>query len=190
MVFVGLQPADGLPLSYAPQLPRAGVAADGTFMLPNATPGRYFVTAPLGPRRNVYLAAARLGLRDILGQPFEIEAGTTDTLVLEISGQAGRIEGTVMDRNSKPAARARVVLVPPPELRRELTLDKAVTTTDMEGRFSVVGLRPAVYTAYAFASFEDGKWLDSEYMSQFGAYGVPISIERNQRVERDLQLIP
>ena len=189
-VFVGLQPADGLPLFYAPQLPRAGVAADGTFVLPNATPGRYFVTAPLNPRRNVYLAGARLGPRDILGQPFEIEAGTTDTLVLEISGQAGRIEGTVMDRNSRPAARARVVLVPPPEQRREMTMDKAVTTADMEGRFSVMGLRPAVYTAYAFASFEDQKWLDSEYMSQFGTYGVSISIERNQRVERDLQLIP
>lgn len=186
-----LQPADALPRSYAPRFePLRGdtVAADGTFTLQNATPGRYFLNIFFNPRQNLYLAGARFGTRDVLTQPFEIEAGTSESLVIEISGLAGRMEGIVTDRDSKPVVAARVVLVPPVELRRENPAYK-IADTNAEGRFSIVGLRPGVYTAYAFARIKDGAWIDSQFMAQFAASGVSINVERNSRVQRDLKLI-
>jgi hypothetical protein len=97
-----LQPADNLPRAYAPSVDAVrgpGIGADGTFALSNATPGRYFVNVFFNPRQNVYLAAARLGPRDITNQPFEIDSRTTESFVVEVSGQAGTVTGVVTDRD-------------------------------------------------------------------------------------------
>jgi hypothetical protein len=187
-----LQPADSLPRGYAPGVDSVrgqGIAADGTFVLPNATPGRYFVNVFFNPRQNVYLAAARLGTRDVTTQPFEIDSRTTESFVIEISGQAGTVTGVVTDRDSRPVANARVVFVPPLELRRENPAYKEAVTNP-QGQFTVVGLRPGTYTAYAFAStVKERGWFDSQYMAQFAAAGVSVSVERGARLQRDLKLI-
>jgi hypothetical protein len=188
-----LQPADTLPRTYAPQVNTTfgtGVADDGTFTLPEVPPGRYYLTVILGDqRRNIYLASARLGSRDILSQPFEIGTSNEETFVFEVSGQAGSVEGVVTDRDSKPVAKATVVFVPPSERRRENPAYRVVTT-DADGHFTAPALSPGTYTGYAFAKIQQGKWLESQYMSQFAGSSISVNVERGSRIRRDLKLIP
>jgi len=192
-IVVEMRPIDSLPISYAPRLDpfrRKGAEPDGTFVIPHATSGRYYlVVLPPNPFLNLYVAGARLGPRNILGVDFELDSRTPEPLVIEISGQAGRVAGEVTDRDSRPVARAEVVLIPPLEMRRENFAYKT-TTTNAQGQFSIAGIRPGMYTAYAFVKIPTGAWVDAQYMSQHAASGVSVSVERGQSIRKDLKVIP
>jgi hypothetical protein len=165
-----------------------GVQADGSFVIPHAIAGRYILFAQLDPRLNLYMASARLGTRDITNQILEIDSGSSGPLVIEISGAGGKVDGTVTDRDSKPAPRARVVLVPSLGTVDLMGYKTAYTTA--AGQFSIVGIRPGSYTAYAFAEIAESAWLDQEFMSPHATQGVSIEVSRNSQVRRDLKLIP
>lgn len=185
---VFFQSMNTMSQAYSPQLGRGNlVQPDGSFVLPRAIAGEYIVIASLNPNLNLYMSSARLDARDITNQPFQVDANTSGPLVIEISGAAGRIEGVVTDRDNKPVARARVVLAPSLSVV-DLTAYKSVFT-NAEGRFTIVGIRPGSYTAYAFAEIAEGAWFDPQFMSSHAASGVPIEISRGSQAQRNLKLI-
>ena len=181
---------DGMPgvLSPTATLGRSPfVQSDGSFVIPNAARGRYFLV--LGGEPTAFITSARLGTENILGRPFEVTTDTTGPLVVEISAVGGTVQGTVNDKDGAPARGAQVVLVPPFEFREDQTSYKS-TTSDNRGRFNISGLRPGRYMAYAVAGSADVRaWMNPEFVLPIQHQGVPFEVFRGRNTEQDLRLI-
>jgi hypothetical protein len=184
---VFFQSMNSMPQWYSPALGRAStVQADGTFVLSHAIAGRYSLITAMNPNLNLYVSSARLGTRDITNQVFEVDGNSTGPLVVEVSGLAGRLEGTVTDLDNRPVSRGRVLLVPSLTVL-DLTAYKTVFT-DADGRFTVAGIRPGSYSAYAFAQIPEGAWFDPQFMAPYATSATPIDVSRGSQIRRDLKI--
>jgi protocatechuate 3,4-dioxygenase beta subunit len=183
---------DGMPGVLGPTATLARsrfVQEDGTFVIPNTTRGRYFLTMVLGGSPGLYLASARLGTEDILGRPFEVNSDTTGPLVLGVSGSSGTMQGTVVDKDGAPVAGAQVTLIPPINFRDDQTAYKN-TITNARGRFNMSGLRPGTYTAYSIPQpVEARAWMNPEFVTPYLSFGVQVEVSQEQNVQRDLRVI-
>lgn len=181
----------GMPraMSLNPTIQRIRpVEPDGTFTIPDvpAVPYRVSVmqhTLPAG----VYLSAARLNGRNVLGEAFIVDAASSGPLILDLRGDGGRFAGRV-EAGDRGAANARVVLVPSGLWREEPTAYRTAMT-DGGGRFAIEGIRPGAYTAFAFGEIPYGAWLDAAFMAPHLSRGETFSVAADQEVERALVLI-
>jgi hypothetical protein len=181
---------DGMPgvLSPTATLGRSRfIQDDGTFLLPNAARGRYFLM-PVINSGAAYVAAARLGTQDVLGQPFEINSDTTGPLIIEIHGDGGTLEGIVTTRDGAAVANGQVMLVPPLLFREDQTAYKG-SATDNQGRFRITAIRPGIYTAYALSQREEvGAWMNPEFITPHLPFGVEVNVGLGQALHRDLMV--
>jgi len=165
------------------------VQPDGTFVIPNSASGRYFLTMVLDGASDLYVASARLGTEEILGKAFEVDSDTTGPLVIEVSGMGGRMQGTVIDKDGAPVARAQVMLVPPINFREDQTAYKNAVT-DERGHFTILGIRPGRYNAYTLSRREDiGAWMNPDFITPFLSSAVEVNVSSGQNIERELRLI-
>ena len=170
---------------------RSFVETDGAFQIPGGVPpGRYRVsmmryTLPAG----AYLVKASLDGGDVLGVPFTIDAGSKYELVLELSGDGGQLQGTVLDKNRRRIPNAGVVLVPPDNRRDDPTAYIA-TTANARGEFTIEGIRPDSYTALAFSKSVE---LDSLRVASFVlphlSAGRTVEVEKRKRLRTDLEAV-
>ena len=182
-------PQDGKPWALAPGASvnaNTFVQPNGTFDLVHAATGRYRIGAVIP--EGLYVSNAWLGPRNIMGQPFEIERRTEGPLSLELSSDGARFEGTVTDVNNSPA-NALVVLVPPTEFRNDPGVSKTART-DKAGHFVISGIRPGMYTAYAFPRIENNAWLNDDFMNFYRALGLQINFGKGTQVYRDFKSVP
>jgi protocatechuate 3,4-dioxygenase beta subunit len=186
-----LRPVDGMPQLLAPISADDAdriFKMDSKFEVPHIARGRYVLSFNLP--ENVYVSAARLGAQDILGRPFDVDSHSTGTLVIETNSFGGMIEGTVNDGAGKPIAGAQVILVPPLNFRTDQFSYKSAST-DAQGRFSIVGIRPGRYSAFAFAEkIRSNAAMNSEFMTPYLAVGVELEIGEAQQLHSDLIAIP
>jgi hypothetical protein len=89
------------------------------------------------------------------------------------------LSGTVTDKSGKAVAGAAVVLFPPIDLRMDLFSYKTATA-NAQGQFSIAGIRPGTYTAFAIAEKLEAN--ASISMTQYLNYGTPIEVGKNQRL--------
>jgi hypothetical protein len=182
-------PQDGKPWPLAPAASASGatfVRPDGSFDLIHAAAGEYRIGAVTSP--DLYLADAWLGSRNIMGQTFEIDSKSDGPLVLELRTDGAKFEGTVTDVDDV-AANALVVLVPPTEFRNDPGVSKTART-DKEGHFAISGIRPGLYTVFAFPKIDNNAWLNDEYMTPYRALGLQINFGKGTLVYRDFKSVP
>ncbi len=167
----------------------AAIDSDGTFALNGASDGSYDVNVQHLPDY-AYVKAVMVGGDDILLKGLEISGGQSPgPLEIVLSGNAGRIEGTV-SKDLKAASSAEVILLPDdPELRQKWWGAKQ-TSTDQYGRFTLQGVRPGDYKIYAFEKIEPGAYLDPSFMKPFQERGVAVHIEEGGTRAVQLELIP
>ena len=165
----------------------AETKADGTFVVPAVFDGIYRLVVRGFPEE-LYLKSARLGDTDVLGKILEVShtqpPGTFD---LMFSPNGGRIDGTVLDEQN-PVQGAVVVFVPDAAHREHDEL-YSVTTTDSQGRFSLLGLPPGDFTLYAFDELEDYAAKDPEFLRPYADRGTAVHIVEKQRLTVRLKLI-
>jgi hypothetical protein len=168
----------------------ARVRPDGTFTIEHvAEHVEYDVAAePVLPA--AYFKTISAGGQSLLRGKAPIPPEQKLQLVLT---QGRGIEDVVATKDGHPAAGARVVLIPEPELRRRPDLYIA-DRTDQSGKVRLSGIPPGTYTAYAFEQLEsDGAYalaysLDIE--NRIRAHGRTIHIDLNPPPKPDLiQLI-
>ena len=64
------------------------------------------------------------------------------------------------------------------------------TRTDKDGQFLISGIRPGVYTVYAFPKIESNAWLNDEFMNAYRALGLQINFGKGTLVHRDFKSVP
>jgi hypothetical protein len=179
---VSLQPVDGMPAALVPE---PSLRSAGTVEVSHTPPGRYLLSFALP--QTLYVATARFGPRDVLGQPFEVDEHSVGPLRLELSTQGGTFSGTVTGRDEKTVAGAFVVLLPPMNLRMD-EFSYKTATTNAQGNFSIAGIRPGAYTVFAIAEKPEANI--SIGMTPYLNYGTPIEVGKDQWLSQNLTLIP
>jgi len=154
------------------------VAPDGTFGSPIFLPWDTHRLEVSGLPEDVYVKAAHFGPKDILGNSFPISGPTTDRFEVVLSSKGGRVDGKVggvVSGEDRPLPNAAVVLVPSAQLQR-IDLYR-MTTTDESGEFTIRGLAPGEYKAFAFETASDSyRAFEPNFASLSDSGGVALSV--------------
>lgn len=159
---LSLDPAEPSPIErfFSPAATQPG--PDGAFEMPAVNRDRYrlsFTGLPPG----YFIKSAHAGDLDLLTAPLDLTQSDPGPLEIVLSGNPGRIEGSVK-AGDDPFRAATIVLVPDPEPRRALASWYRVARTDQNGAFLLPNVPPGPYHLYAFESIEAGAWMDPERM--------------------------
>lgn len=172
-----------------PYVRGAEMKADGTFVFHNLLEGGYRLHVQGFPEE-FYPKSARLGDIDVYGSGLNIPQPTPlGTLEIKLALDGGRIDGTVV-KDHKPVPDAMVVLVPDPPNRDRDNL-YSESTSDKEGKFSMIGLAPGDFRIYARAVSPSDQLIGNnpEYLQLHADHGKPVHIEPSKTQSVQLELI-
>ncbi|HYL10028.1 MAG TPA: carboxypeptidase-like regulatory domain-containing protein [Candidatus Acidoferrales bacterium] len=179
----GLRPAEDMVLSVGT------VKSDGSFVLNNVSEGTYRVWV-YGQSEDSYLKAAKYGSEEALDSGITVQrGGPNGTLEVVLSPNGARIEGSVTNADSLPAAGVWVVLVPEAARRNQEWLFKTATT-DQNGRFVLRGIPPGEYKLFSWEEVEPGAWFDLDFLKPYESKGETVRVEEGGHASVDLKLIP
>jgi hypothetical protein len=169
--------------------------ADGTFQMPNVTPGSYRValTFPNGvPFTGWWLRSATVGGRDILDTLLELGAGSVTNAVITLSDRHTMLSGRVQTAGGAPASDYFVLTFSTdrgtwkPGARRVQT---ARPGTD--GLFTFNDLPPGEYFMAALGDVDRDEWRDPALLADLADRGaVKVTIGEGESKLQDLRLEP
>jgi len=167
----------------------APVKSDGSFLLPGVGDGDYSVHVG-SSCATCYLKTAAAGGADILEQGLRISSGAAPpSLEIVYSNNTGAVNGVVTRQDGLPAAGALVVLVPDATFRKNSERYQKATT-DQYGAFTIRGVAPGNYSAFAWEKIEEGAYEDPEFLKPVEKMGESVEVEENGKNTIQLKLIP
>ena len=170
-------------------LTEAEVKPDGSFVVPNVSDGTFAIRVWSGCAA-CYLKSARSNGADILQRGLRVSTNAPPSPIeLLYSSDSGALDGIVSKADGSPAAGALVVLVPDPPYREEFPrYFKA--PTDQYGAFSLSGVPPGGYNAFAWQQMEEDSFEDPDFLRLFENQAQPLSIKENAKTTLQLVLLP
>jgi Carboxypeptidase regulatory-like domain len=165
------------------------VRADGAFDVLNIADGTYGIGA-YSECAECYVKSAKRDGTDQLEKGVQIVGGISQVIEVVYSNRSGSVDGVVTKGDQLPATGATVLLVrDPPPLHGKLTRFKE-GTTDQYGHFTIRGVAPGKYKAFAFATAPGfDEFTDPEFMRPLESKGESVSIEENGKQTLQLKLI-
>lgn len=169
---VMIEPVDNI-LMGAPNSQPA--KADGTFEIAGASPGRYRVNA-YGLPPNSYVKSVKAGQQEVIDSGLDLTNGAAPgDLEVTLSNKAASVSGAVVDERQQRAVGTTVLLIPVGAHRGQFRYTRR-TATDQSGAFSVTGVIPGEYLAFAVDGMEEGSWEDPEFLQRYESKGVKLKL--------------
>jgi hypothetical protein len=168
-------PAPGTPVA----------AADGTFTLAGVPSGDYRVVVVPMPA-DYFVKSARLGQDNALSG-FSIAGPVSGGLDIVLSANAGRIDGTIVDKDRKPVTGIQGVLIPEQRDRRDLY---KTATTDQTGHFNIRTVPPGDYKFFAWEDLEPFAYNDPDFLRRYEERGTPVKISESSALTIEAKIIP
>jgi hypothetical protein len=167
---------------------RSAFTDDGRGSIDNVTPGEYRILATLGVQPDLFIKDVRFGTKSALIDPIQITNQTSETLSVVLSNNGGRVDGTLLDAQSKPQTGIAVVLIPD-ESRDRTELYKN-TTTDQTGHYAFRGIPPGNYKLFAWEAIENYSYFNRDVLAQYESQGKPVRIQESSKETFELKIIP
>jgi protocatechuate 3,4-dioxygenase beta subunit len=156
-----------------------------------ALPGKYRITAsvvdPRVPKDSFSVESIWYGARQVTEDPVDITSQPAPIRILVVAGGTGAVTGTVVS-NGAAARRVNVLLLSADEIWRLHQRWPKSTWTDQKGRFSIEGLLPGEYLAFAFSKTEEGFWRDGQRFRKFADAAKIVSIAKGASANVRLQV--
>jgi hypothetical protein len=171
----------------------ASVGPDGSFVVENLYPALFAMLfqVELLPA-NWYVAAATSRGRNVLTEGLRVE-GAPAPIEVVLAGDAGWIEGRVLDSGGAAVPDARVILIPPAE-RRGPMLDFPTAVADHAGAFSLERIPPGDYRILAVnpSGYPERNpyWQSPTFLADYEGRGERISIEPSARIVMNPEAVP
>jgi protocatechuate 3,4-dioxygenase beta subunit len=157
---------------------------DGTFEFRNLEPDTY---RPAATTVGVYIKSVRCGSADVTASGIDFTAGGTCDLTVTLGSNPGKVEGRVEADPAERAASAIVTLVADGPRRGELF---GAAEADAGGRFTITGLVPGAYRAYAWEEVDrNAVRYDPEFVRPFESLGVKVEVTEGGSVSIAPRLI-
>jgi hypothetical protein len=144
----------------------------------NGVPETRFLPTITGLPPDAYISDVRQGSRNafidgINASGTEVE----EAIEIVVNTKGGTVQGTVLDASQMPVRSAGVALVPDGIRRGSSLLYKRVTT-DASGHFTLRGVAPGSYKAFAWPSLPEGSAEENaEFIAPFEPRGVAVNVE-------------
>ena len=170
---------DGLTVRLLPETDIgknfSGRIRDGKFTVPDVPDGNYLfeLSGQAGP---LYVKEVRCGSDDVTHQPLRVAASRgREECRVALATDVASVTGTVM-RGTTPAPSAVVVLLPAELERRRLPRHTATVKTNASGQFTLEGVVPGDYLAFALPPSDDEVFYDLEFAERHRARAVRLSV--------------
>jgi hypothetical protein len=163
--------------------------AEGTFELLDVFPDHYTVVL-VGLPAGSYVKSIRSEPADVLAAGLDVSSGVAAPLEIVISPKAATVSGVVQNAETgSPAPGAMVVLVPQEKERREQQSEYRQVFSDQSGAYSLTGVPPGEYRAYAWADLEYGAYMDPDVMKPVESKGEAVTLKESDHKTVPLKLI-
>ena len=174
---------------YRFQISIGGLTPTGT-TAPQAAAqiSRSATAAPSPLPATAYVADIRQGGSSVYDNGLTVESSGLSPVDIIINTNGGSVQGTVMGRDQKPV-RAIVVVVPPENRRQNPALYRPARS-DAQGRFQVESIPPGAYKLFAWENAQNGAWQNSQFLTRYEQYGVPVTIGAGVRASANVTLAP
>lgn len=148
--------------------------AAGAFTVTAIAEGAYrFVVN--GAPANAYVADVRQGVTSIYDAGLYVTEKSPEAIEVILRSDGGSVDGILTRENSQPLGRTMVVLVPPGPRRQNAALYRT-TLSNLEGRFSIQGVPPGSYKAFAWENLPDGAYLNAEFLRTHENEGLTVEV--------------
>jgi hypothetical protein len=178
-------------VSTEPALPSprsVKVQPDGSFTLNGVSPGSYLLELSNLPE-DFYLKAARFGQDDILEKPLTLDQDAASPLQMLLASDGGHLQVSAHDDKGATRTDAQFVLVPDKARRDRREQYRAAAAGD-DGKAILRGIPPGAYTLFAWQVLEPNAYFNSDYLSGYAAFGVPVAIAAGDNPPLSVRLIP
>jgi hypothetical protein len=169
----------------------AGIAADGTFVIPNVFEGRYQIYLGASPGSipsDLYISGIRQGALDIRNEGFVDVRGSMLPIEITIAAGAGIVQGTVEAPSGGVPTHADVVLVPQaPRRGNVMFYDR--TIIDDKGQFKFQGVAPGEYKVFAFEQLEDTAEQNPAFVARYETLGQAVTVNSSSTTEIRVRLL-
>ena len=163
------------------------VEASGRFSVERIPESRYRLQVS-GLPPNAYVVDVLQGGLSVFDSGFNVDARSGPMQVI-LSPEGQTVAGIVATSAGEVVSGATVVLVPPVGIRQNVSRFKTATS-DESGRFTIRGVAPGQYTAYAWVSIYAYSWLDAKRLEKSASYGRTVTILPGGAVDLQLRAIP
>jgi hypothetical protein len=166
---------------------QAQAGGDVQFLLQQARGAAAAQAAAQAPV-NAYVADVRQNSVSIYDTGMVIGAAPVNPIDIFVESNPGGITGTVMGASQKPAANATVVLVPPPQRRRNPDLYRTATT-NADGKFTFTALQPGEFKRFAWPLLNGTAYMNPNFMAAYEARGTSVNIFAGGQLTTEVPLI-
>jgi hypothetical protein len=162
------------------------IKPDGSFVIENVQPGDYRIgVGPLRP--NYYMKSARLGQTEVL-KSLSIPGPVSDDLELVLANDAGRIEGTLLDKDRKPVSGVVAILIP--DGQRDRPDLYKTSPADQNGHFTMEAVVPGNYKLFAWEDSEPFGYMDPDVLRKYEESGTAVRVSASETVTVEAKIIP
>ena len=194
-VTIRLSPAPTAGVSIAINVPTADVAADGTFKLEGASPGRYLISAsvPGGqPGGAVWLMkSAKANGVEAADAGFDVRPNESmNDIVLTFTDRGAEVSGTLMDAAGKPSSALSIVLFSTDRTtwsNRSRWL-RPPARAGVDGKFRFTNLLAGEYFLAALSDFEPQDVFKPEFLDQVAAAAMKITVAEGEKKVQDIKI--
>ncbi|HLQ76530.1 MAG TPA: carboxypeptidase regulatory-like domain-containing protein [Terriglobia bacterium] len=184
---ISLQALGTLPPQVTNAIGTVVVDEKGKIEIANLSEGRYRMNVQTPP--GAYVASILQGSTNVFNDGFSFDTQNADLPIrIEINMAGETVEGNVRITESKDAPNAMVVLVPAPAQRNNPALYKTAVTDD-KGHFTIRGVAPGLYTAFAWETVLPGAYQNAEFLDKYQSRSRPVNVQAGTRSEVQLDLI-
>ena len=175
-----LSPMDGIGFNA----PNAVAKDDGSFVIENAVAERYRIVVYNLPQ-GVWLKSSRAGDQEVLETGMDLSAGAPVQVEVILGIGVGQVSGMVRDAKQQPVSGAMVTLLPDPMKEDRNDLYKMVST-DQSGQFTLPGVAPGEYKAFAWEDIDPGRYMDPEFLKTHEGAAAKVSVKANGQAQVNL----